>query len=192
MRIKYTDQNFAASDDGVNKRKQHEGLLSRINLEKTHIVYGITVNYQKPWYYICDKVNKNYPRWYPGNLFEVTDPRLSKYWVYSYKRLSNFTDADPIITFPEWANNHPDFYDKLSDDEDEELEIFTKYKKLMDVEFPDPSIIISAEIIDDNWLFCPLCIDGWESSDNLDALVICPKCKNILNNPRYKNKFPNI
>jgi uncharacterized CHY-type Zn-finger protein len=58
----------------------------------------------------------------------------------------------------------------------------------MNLEFPDPSIVESAQIGDDEWLICPKCIDAWKSTTR-DALVICPNCKKMFINPRYKNEL---
>jgi len=51
----------------------------------------------------------------------------------------------------------------------------------------DPDNLISKNALELNeyWLMCPECLDGWESV-SYDPMVICPKCKNILHNPRYK------
>jgi hypothetical protein len=93
--------------------------------------------------------------------------------------------VQPIITFPEWANNHPDFYDKLSDGDKFEVALFEHYKELMDLEFPDPAVQEAPECLD-GWLICP-CLEAWQSDNTLDALVRCPKCRKLLCNPLYRN-----
>ena len=50
---------------------------------------------------------------------------------------------------------------------------------------PDPSINKSATILDETWLMCPNCIDAWECASK-DAMVICPKCNQVLHNPRIQ------
>ena len=157
-----------------------------------YIVYGITLRDGHIWYYICDKLFTYYPIWKPSPLFKVNDSRLSRYWIYSYEKLENYSQAHPIITFSEWATNHPDFYDKLTDGEDREVTIFKAYKELMDLEFPDSSISEAAQIGDGEWLICPTCIDAWQCCNNTDALVRCPKCQKKLNNPRYRNECPHL
>jgi hypothetical protein len=112
---------------------------------------------------------------------------LSKYWIFSFQE-----DAEnikrPFLGFPEWANSNC-FYTDLIEGEEEAWEIFLGYKKLMYVEFPDPAVVEKAQIGDEDWLICPLCIDAWKSNTQ-DALVTRPKCKTVLNNPRYKNELP--
>lgn len=163
-----------------------------VDVGSEYIVYGMTVRNDCIWYYICDRVFTYYPRWKPSSFFEVIDPRLSRYWIFSCKKFKNYSKAHPIITFPEWADNHPDFYDKLTDGEQKEVIIFKTYKELMDLEFPDSSISEAAQIGDNVWLICPLCMDAWQFSNEEDALVRCPKCKHVLNNPRYKNEWPHL
>lgn len=82
--------------------------------------------------------------------------------------------------------NDYSFYDNLTDGEGEERAIFRKYKALMDVEFPNNTIKEKAQIGDEKWLMCPSCIDAWEDSDNRNAMVICPICKQMFHNPRYQ------
>jgi len=163
-----------------------------ININETYIVYGMTLKDGNIWYYLCDLMFTYFPRWKPSLFFEVVDPRISRYWIYSFNKLVDYIQAYPIITFPEWANNHPDFYDKLTDGEEREVEIFKNYKELMDLEFADSSILEAAQIGDDQWLICPKCKDAWQNSDNRDALVKCPKCSTIFNNPRYKDVWPGL
>ena len=53
------------------------------------------------------------------------------------------------------------------------------------LESPDINISQFASILDAKWLFCPSCLDAWES-ESTQAMVICPKCNNAFHNPRYK------
>ncbi|MFA6915648.1 MAG: hypothetical protein WC222_04570 [Parachlamydiales bacterium] len=167
---------------GVFSEEVEHGLIPLI-INKNYVVYGSTIRDGFIWYYICDEYYSYYPAWWPSPAFEVINSQLSRYWVYSCKEE---VDYIPIIAFPEWAENPYDFYDRLTDGFNKEIEIFKRYKELMDLEFPDPSISLKAEVGDESWLLCPLCIDAWESTNKLDALVRCPKCQTIMNNPRYK------
>ncbi len=157
-----------------------------------YVVYGITLRNTCFWYYVCDEYFTYFPRWKPSPFFEVIDQRLSRHWICTYKKHKNYTQAFPIITFPEWANNHPDFYDKLSNGNENEVNIFKSYKELMDLEFPDRGIKILAKIADTEWLICPSCTDAWEHSESRDALVRCPKCLLVYKNPRYRDEWPGV
>jgi len=52
------------------------------------------------------------------------------------------------------------------------------------LEQPDPLILNTAAIIDDEWLMCSNCTDSWKCTSN-NAMVICPACNEALHNPRY-------
>lgn len=153
-------------------------------INKQYIVYAMTINLGYIWYYICDEAYSYYPIWNPSPLFEVVDGKISKYWIYSFKRGKNLDETNVVMAFPEWARDSEIFYDKLSDGEENEVNIFKKYKILMDLEFPDESIKEQASIIENDWIMCPVCSDAWQVSC-IPAMVECPSCKKILHNPKY-------
>ena len=45
------------------------------------------------------------------------------------------------------------------------------------------SSIKSAIVLEADWLACPECMEAWQEKSE-DALVLCPKCKAILCNPK--------
>ena len=191
MRIKCIYSTWIEIPQEIRERNDYRNSDHNFSLEvgMDYTVYGMTVRDDSIWYYICDSTYSYYPVWKPSAFFEVIDSRLSRYWIYTYKKLINYISAQPIITFPEWANNHPDYYDKLTDGDRKEVEIFKAYKEIMDLEFKDPKISLNAQIGDDEWLMCPTCIDAWQETNVKDALVKCPMCKKAMNNPRFKKKI---
>jgi hypothetical protein len=156
-------------------------------LNNYYIVYGIRLFSNYIWYYLCDENYDYYPRLHPSPLFEVTDGQLSRYWIYSFTRGENSSSTRTIWTYPEWIEIKY-YYDLLTDGEEKEVKIFEKYKYLMDLEFPNPSIQEHATALDDEWLMCPICIDAWQSTSK-DGMVICPKCERMLHNPRYEKRI---
>jgi len=152
-------------------------------VDKHYVVYAMTVYGGYIWYHICDEAYSYFPRWNPSPLFEVANGHLSRFWVYNFTKDGNWVKV--IISYPEWAND-PYYFDQLTDGEEKEVEIFKKYKSLMDVEFPNPSIREAATVLDPTWLLCPLCIDAWESIAK-EGMVICPYCHHMLHNPKYEN-----
>lgn len=159
-----------------------------LELGKEYTAYGMILIKGQIWYYICDQAHDQYPVARPPNLFEITDNRLSRFWVYG--SIEGF-EKHSIWIFPEWLNE-PYFQDNLTDGEERESQIFQQYKQLMDFEYPDSAIIETAQVGDNEWLICSVCIDAWQSSSSKDALVKCPKCHKVFNNPRYKNEFPHL
>lgn len=148
---------------------------------KEYVVYGITLFLGYVWYYICDEVYIYYPIWNPSPLFEVVDGRLSRYWSYGFYPGSTESETHVIFGYEEWVND-PYHYDKLTDGEEVEVAIFRRYKELMDLEFPDPSLSKVATNLGDGWLMCPDCDEAWETSSS-DGMVRCPKCRLLMNNP---------
>jgi hypothetical protein len=170
VKVKY----LSTTNDGSSKV-----LDGRIVPGKEYTVYALGKSDGEPLYYLYDEYCSYYPMFHSSPFFEITDNHPSRYWVPS-KSEPNF------LAYPEWALDD-NYYGNLIDDEAGESRIFRHYKALMDLEFPDSTITEKAQIGDAQWLICPTCIDAWQSPDNLDAVVICPKCQNMLHNPRYQN-----
>ena len=154
-----------------------------LKIDKEYIVYSMTIHDGYAWYVICDENFSYHPNWHPCPLFEIVDNRLSKYWLFFYGRANEFYLSQTIWAFPEWCHTRG-YFDRLYDAEEKEIEIFEKYRQLMDLEFPDPSILDAAEKIDDEWLLCPFCIDAWQPNSKV-GMVVCPECKKTLHNPLY-------
>lgn len=171
-------------DDIINSRFTSYDTL-HLNKAEIYVVYSMNIYFGYVWYFTIRK-GINYPLAYPSPAFEIVDGRLSRYWIFSTHVGRDTAHTRSIWTFPEWANEES-FYEALTDAEERETKIFKRYKELMDLEFPNPSITLSAEILDDQWLLCPTCIDAWESTSK-DGMVICPKCKQMMHNPRYKDE----
>lgn len=155
---------------------------------KEYTVYAIEENKNQIWFCICDESYFLYPMWRPYPLFEIVDNKLSRYWIFALD--SSTEKATPIISFPEWAND-PYFYGELVEGGpiDPNAVCFKKYRELMDLEFSDAAVSEKAQIGDQDWLICPLCIDGWECANTRDAMVKCPKCRKVMHNPRYNDRL---
>jgi uncharacterized C2H2 Zn-finger protein len=187
MKIKcITNQTLSVPPELLNKYSIDTENFS-IKPGKEYIVYAVWIYLGYIWYCICDEDKTFYPMWNPSMLFEITDNRLSRYWIFSLDEDND--KRAPFLSFPEWAND-PYFYEELVDGNSIDINavIFKKYKELMELEFPNSSISEIAQIGDEEWLICPKCVDAWQSTNDKDALVKCPKCQTIFNNPRYKVK----
>jgi hypothetical protein len=195
MKIKCITNKVSAIPNEILKNYIIQTETFSVNPGKEYIVYAVRIYLGYIWYYICDEDETFYPIWNPGMLFEVTDSRLSRYWIFGLRQADQDENVKkvPFLSFPEWVND-VNFYSDLIDgySDDPNAIIFRKYKEEMYLEYPDPSISAIAQIGDENWLICPQCIDAWQSNNNKDALVKCPKCHTVYNNPRYKNEQPNF
>ena len=114
---------------------------------KEYTTYALSVFDGTMWYCICDEVYNFYPKWYSSIFFKIIDNRLSRFWISGYREENN--RILPFLSFPEWAKD-PYFYGELIEDNsnDPNAIIFKKYKELMDLEFPDPSISEKAQVGD--------------------------------------------
>ncbi len=163
-----------------------------LELNKYYIVYAMTIRSNYVWYYVCDKGISYYPSWKPAPLFEVIDGSISKYWIFSFIQKKEIKYIDTTWAYPEWANAPNTYYGKLTDGDEEEVEIFKQYKRLMDLEFPDPLILDYAKALDKEWLLCEYCIDAWKSTVTDQGMVCCPVCERMMHNPRYQAPPQNI
>ena len=109
-----------------------------LTVGQEYIVYALKEWQGNIWYYICDDNYTYYPMQYPAPLFEVIDNRLSSYW-----RFKCYPNGLIRLAFEEWLTD-PDFYDKLTDQEEAEVLIFERIKQLIDME-KDPE-----QSLDDN------------------------------------------
>ena len=189
MKIKYIGNSERKISQEIFARYASDTSSIPLIVDKQYIVYALSEYYQNTWYCICDELYTYYPKWVPQQFFQLIDNRISRYWIFSFKE-----DLDKnrfFFGYTEWATQL-DFYDNLTDGEEREVRIFKSYRELMDLEFPDSSISEAAQIGDNIWLICPICIDPWQYNGDRDALVKCPKCQKIFNNPRYKNEYPGL
>ena len=155
-------------------------------VSKEYVVYGIVFFRGYPWYYLFDEGSSYYPRWNPAPLFEVVDSRLSRYWRYSYSPDSLRPPGELLITYREWVED-PYYYDKLTDGESKELDIFKAYKAKIDLEFPDPTVLPSATFLGDSWVMCTNCDESWQV-DEKQGMTRCPGCQTIMHNPYYDDQ----
>lgn len=152
-----------------------------IEEKKEYVVYALMFHKCYPWYFIEEY--GDIPGWAPAPLFNVVDGRISRYWKYHCNCGNNQNTTDVVFSFEEWLDNEY-YYDYLIDGREKEKEIFKRYKKLMDIEFPDPSIEKKAIDAGDEWIICPDCDESWHHNSS-NGMVHCPKCSIILHNPLY-------
>ncbi|WP_293077090.1 hypothetical protein [Okeania sp. SIO3B5] len=84
------------------------------------------------WYYICDERFTYFPIKNPAPLFQVIDSRPSRYW-----RMELAENGLFILAFEHWFSL-ANYYEKLTDKDEEAVLIFEKYKELIDAEVSEP------------------------------------------------------
>ncbi|MCG8906188.1 hypothetical protein [Pseudomonas sp. DP-17] len=98
-----------------------------------YVVYGVAFWDGCPWVYICPEDYDEYPKPYPIELFAVIDNRLSACWRLSYFPGSNKGTMNTMLVFEEWSM-YSGFYEGLVDGDAICVEIFERYRRLMDFE----------------------------------------------------------
>jgi hypothetical protein len=156
-----------------------------LTIGRDYIVYAINVYSDYVWYCVCDDNHENVPLWYPAPLFSIEQNNVSRYWHMKIPDANeeNENHLKLILSFSEWLER-PYFHYDLFDGQSEETEIFKKYKKLMDLEFPTSKINDKASDIEEGWVMCPYCIDAWQPNQ-VDAMIVCPKCSRVMHSPYY-------
>ena len=154
-----------------------------VDIDKIYVVYAMTTVNNCIWYCIVDENFHDSPRRHLGPLFTLEDKRYSRYWKHAFIKNYLYINDD-TWTFPEWIADEF-FILKLIDGEKKEVEIFKKYKLLMDLEFPDPDVSEKATALEDGWVMCPTCIDAWQPNP-LDGMTVCPICHQTMHNPFYE------
>lgn len=91
-----------------------------ITIGRKYHVYAITVFLGIAWYYILNDDGHYWPTWTPAPMFEIADGSLPASWKVGYFK---FGRQYPIISFPEWADDHS-FYERLVDGDQEALRVF--------------------------------------------------------------------
>ncbi len=116
-------------DPAVNRTTE---TVFRLTVGKEYVVYAIDEAEGNVWYYIIDDNFIYYPQKHCAPLFEVVDDRVSKYW-----RLKLWENGLLEIAFLHWLKD-PYFYEKLTDQEPAEVDLFKRIKALMDMEAETP------------------------------------------------------
>lgn len=122
----------------------------------------------------------------PSYFFDVSDRRLSKFWVFGQEQLERFGNREDALLsvcgYPEYVNSNA-HRTGLLEGSQEAFVLFNKYKTIMELEYGHAEITTHAEIIEAEWLQCPNCADAWQSKSILE-LVRCPSCLQISWNPK--------
>jgi hypothetical protein len=101
---------------------------------KTYVVYALTISDNYLWYYVCDETDSYFPFWNPAPLFEMVDHRMSAWWEINYSKEDRCeSKSNIIVAYPEWARD-PFYYDRLTDGYEQDVEIFKRYRHLIDEE----------------------------------------------------------
>lgn len=185
----------------ANNQDLHQALLKMriiaddklsLTVGRHYVVYAIQMDSVFPKLFIADDVFSYYPKPYYLPLFDVVDERFSRFWrppakYLTWKALNqNDEIGKQLIAFKEWVWKGDLFFERLFDGMPQEIELFSKYKKAMDMEFAPPDLKDLANRLEGSWIQCSLCFEAWECDDK-NELVKCPECHSILRNSQICN-----
>lgn len=97
---------------------------------RSYAVFAVTIYLGVAWYYILDDDGHEWPTRIPAPLFEVVDGSLPDSWRIGYFHFAR-EDQYPILSFPEWAEDHH-FYERLVDGDADTVRIFNERKREID------------------------------------------------------------
>ncbi|VTR98563.1 Putative uncharacterized protein OS=[Oscillatoria] sp. PCC 6506 GN=OSCI_1000023 PE=4 SV=1 [Gemmata massiliana] len=107
---------------------------------REYVVYALQWSAEGvPGYILCHDGYGYYPLHYPAELFEVTDPRSSQYWVVTFRPARTLGSSghvvlpEVVVGFPEWSADWG-FHYWVTEGREPELSTWQRYKRLIDEE----------------------------------------------------------
>jgi hypothetical protein len=115
-----------------------------LTVGKEYTVYAVALLSDQIWYFIenDDADALRYPSREPAQLFRVLEGSLPHCW--EFVLTPDHGDHLALISFPEWTRDRF-FYDKLTDGQDREIEIFKRRKKAIDIEASGLELVRSSD-----------------------------------------------
>jgi hypothetical protein len=95
-----------------------------LTIGRDYSVFALTVFLGTAWYYVLDDDGNPWPTWSPAALFDVVDGHIPHGWSCGYIR-NSADDQYPVISFPEWAEDHT-FYERLVDGDEAAIRVFNE------------------------------------------------------------------
>lgn len=99
----------------------------------TYIVLAIEPFQDWFFYYIIGDDVDQFPIWFPSQLFEVVDGRLSKYWQCGHFPGDKYGPGGPIISWNDWISDKL-FYDRLVNGDEGAVDSFERMRRLIEKE----------------------------------------------------------
>jgi hypothetical protein len=106
-----------------------------------YVVFAVLIDPESAWlewFYIIDDIELSFPTWYPSRAFEIADPSLASIWVYGslWGASSHAARSSSEVAACEqgvWVED-PEFYERLTNEEDRELSIFSEVRRKIEEE----------------------------------------------------------
>jgi hypothetical protein len=116
-----------------------DGDYPKLTTGREYVVYALEWSEGVPGYILCDDDYWLYPMHYPAELFDITDPQPSRYWVVGFQPARSLGSSgqrvppEVAVGFPEWVADWGFRY-WLTESREPELSTWRRYKQLIDEE----------------------------------------------------------
>ena len=147
-----------------------------VTVGDAYVVYALITRRNTIWYYLIDETGVGYPIWHPAPLFNLTDARVSRFWV--CRRFDSAEGEHLLMAIAPWAADPAGFYEQLSDGDPNVVKSFNAYQSLIDFEALQEDDLV-AQWVSRGVLFCPNCRTAWRASILGDS-TSCPGCARRL------------
>jgi hypothetical protein len=115
-----------------------------LTVGREYTAYAIAFLGEQVWYFIenDDADVLRYPSREPAELFQVTEGSIPRCWRFAFT--PGHSDHQALMAFPEWTEDRF-FYDRLTDGQVREVEIFERRRRAIDLELAGLQLVRNPE-----------------------------------------------
>jgi hypothetical protein len=106
-----------------------------VTVGRVYTVVALLFDLGFVWYFIHDDHDHPYPMAYQSILFEIVDPRVSRYWEATVRPSASSDLEEAMALEPsEWARDKL-FFDRLTNFDDATIHVYAEVRKRIEDEF---------------------------------------------------------
>lgn len=91
-----------------------------LTVGQSYLVYALYAREGEVDFYLCGDYHDHLPVYYSNGLFELIDPRPSRYWEASTQVFPETGKSSLLLAFPAWAHD-PAYYWNLTEQDPEAI-----------------------------------------------------------------------
>lgn len=129
----------------------------------------------------------------PSKMYRVVDDRISRHWHFAADYPGGLGEEGGAFYwgYVEFARRN-EHREQLFELDPSALRIFEAAKEILTLEYQIPSIVERATELDNGWIMCALCRDGWKPVVSSDEMLRCPSCKGLQRRPQFTDSLRTI
>lgn len=168
----------------IVRRIIEAGPNEAVPLGALSVVYAMHIGREVPLLFL----GPVWPYLYPLGDFEIVDPRLSRYWVFTMRE-STLAAARATMEF---VFGYPDYVcDRehalaLVERQRDAVATFESVRQHMDLEHALPTVELKAQDLGGGWVLCARCSDAWQIENSINELARCPTCRTVQRLPQSR------